>query len=605
MKQFKTLELLAPARDIECGIAAINHGADAVYVGAPRFGARAAAGNSLSDISALIAYAHKFRARVYVTLNTVLFDNELEDVRTLVGDLYDAGIDALIFQDMALLEMDIPPIPLFASTQTHNYDIEKIKFLEAVGVQRIILARELSLAQIAAIRQATSVELEAFIHGALCVSFSGQCYFSEAMKGRSANRGECAQMCRLPYTLTDARGNVLARNQHLLSLKDLNLADYLTDLVDRGITSFKIEGRLKDAGYVKNITAFYRAQLDALMAGHTDMHRASSGTTHVTFTPDPSRSFNRGFTEYFIRRRNRTMVSLQTPKAIGAPLGRVKDIGPDFFTLDTGTQINNGDGICFFDEHDELRGVNINNVVRGRIHPNLMAGIERGTVIYRNHDHEFEKQLRTNTAQRTIGVTLELDTTPDGFILRATDEDGVQATASVQQPHEPAGKPDEALQTIERQCARMGETSYTLREFHYLPDAVWFIPASVLNALRRACIAALDTGRAKSFERIPCLRARNNAPYPSTSLDRYANVVNETAAAFYRRHGVEHVERGVELQKSFSGTTLMTTRYCLKYQFDLCKGERGSAEELFLSDGRNTFRLEFDCDRCVMNIVAP
>jgi 23S rRNA 5-hydroxycytidine C2501 synthase len=605
MEKHSQIELLAPARDLESGLAAINHGADAVYIGAPRFGARAAAGNSLEDVATLISHAHKYWARVYITLNTLLFDHELEDAHSLITRLYEAGADALIFQDMGLLELDLPPIPLFASTQTHNYDLAKIRFLEGIGIQRVILARELSARQIAAIRETTTIELEAFIHGALCVSFSGQCYFSEVVKGRSANRGECAQMCRLPYSLIDSRGNILAENQHVLSLKDLNLSDYLSELIAAGVTSFKIEGRLKDVHYVKNITAFYRARLDAIMAGQPSLRPSSSGSTTFTFAPDPSRSFSRGFTQYFFKRRTREMVSLRTPKSLGATLGQITSVTSTSFTVRTSEILHNGDGICFFDGDDELQGVNINRVEGEDVFPNSMEGIEPGTILYRNHDHEFTRQLRGKTSARRIGVALSFEESTEGFVLLATDEDGITAQSTIAHAKVPATNADRARNTIQTQMSKMGETIFAPTEFRYVPETVYFLPISLLNSLRRSCIEALEVERAKSYPRCEHSFVPNALPYPDKTLDQYANVVNDKAEAFYRRHGVNEIARGVELQSSHSGTTLMTTKYCLKYQFDLCDGERSASEELFLTDGKRRYRLDFDCGRCVMKIVAP
>jgi collagenase-like PrtC family protease len=385
------IELLAPAKDLESGRAAINHGADAVYVGAPKFGARSAAGNSLDDIAKLIQYAHRYWAKVYVALNTILFDDELDEAQTIIRSISEAGADALIIQDMGLLELDLPPLPLFASTQTHNYSLKKIQFLEKVGFQRIILARELSLKQLKEIRANTRVELELFIHGALCVSFSGQCYMSQAIQGRSANRGVCAQMCRLPYTLTDNLGQVLENEKYLLSLKDLNLSEYLRDLIDTGISSFKIEGRLKDINYVKNITAFYRQRIDEILETDSSLSSASSGRTIAEFQPDPSRTFNRGFTDHFFRRRNKDILSSQTPKSVGACLGTVGKIRRDHFLLETTEALHNGDGICFFDQQELLCGTNINKVEINKIYPSELKGIEEGTMIYRNYDHQFSR----------------------------------------------------------------------------------------------------------------------------------------------------------------------------------------------------------------------
>jgi len=599
------LELLSPARDLECGLAAINHGADAVYIGAPKFGARAAAGNPLKDIAELISHAHRYWARVYITLNTILYDSELKEASSLIHQLYDAGADALIIQDMGLLELDLPPILLFASTQTHNYDIEKIQFLERVGIQRVILARELSLKQVSEIRKATSLELEFFVHGALCVSFSGQCYFSQAAMGRSANRGECAQMCRLPYTLTDSRGNVLASNQHVLSLKDLNLSDYLAGLIDAGVTSFKIEGRLKEPSYVKNITAFYRAKLDAVIETREGLRPSSSGKTTFFFIPDPERTFNRGATDYFIRGRKHRLVSLQTPKSVGKLLGTVQSVGNGFFVLPTSSELHNGDGICFFGENDELMGSNINRVEESRIFPNSMEGIEPGAIVYRNYDHEFGQLLASDSAQRTVDIDLTFDETPDGFQLLAVDEDRNEATHRLVHPKEIARNPTAALETIRTQLSKLGETIFNAKSLTIVPKQVPFLPVGVLNQLRRDCIAALIVERTRNIPQQVKTIVPNNFPFPHKRLDYSANIVNEKAVAFYTRHGVEEIEKGLELQNDSSGKILMTTRHCLKFQFDLCRGDKGGAEELFLSDGRTSYKLDFDCEQCVMKIVAP
>ena len=599
------LELLAPARDLECGLAAINHGADAVYIGAPKYGARAAAGNSLEDIATLIAHAHKYWARVYITLNTILYDDELQEARNLIQRLYDAGADALIIQDMGLIELDLPPIPLFASTQTHNYDVEKIRFLERVGLQRVILARELSLRQIREIRQATKIDLEFFVHGALCVSFSGLCYFSQVAKGRSANRGECAQMCRLPYTLTDGRGNVLAENQHVLSLKDLNLSAYLADLVDAGVTSFKIEGRLKETPYVKNITAFYRSKLDELIEGRDSLCRSSSGKTTFFFEADPEKTFSRGTTDYFIRGRRQEIVSLHTPKSVGKLIGSVESIDAEFFTLERASQLHNGDGICFFDDNDELRGVNINTVHGNRVYPNSMEAIQPGVVLYRNFDHAFIQQLKSETSKRKIGVRLFFGEHKRGFQLRAVDEDGNEVVQCIEHPKEKAKKPEAANDAINAQLSKLGKTDFLASETVIGMKDALFLPVGVLNQLRRDCISSLEAERARKYPRRSSSIVPNNFPYPTTTLNYSANVVNESAAQFYRRHGVQQIERGLELQNDVAGKVVMTTRHCLKYQFDLCRGEKGSAEELYLSDGRTKYKLEFDCDACVMKVVSP
>ncbi|HTY35603.1 MAG TPA: U32 family peptidase [Bacteroidota bacterium] len=606
MSQHSTaIELLAPARNLEGGLAAINYGADAVYIGAPRFGARAAAGNSLEDIAALISYAHKYWAKVYVTLNTVLYDHELEEARKLAHQLYERGADALIIQDMGLLELDLPPIPLFASTQTNNVDVAKIQFLEKVGLQRVILARELSLRQIQEIRKSTSVDLEFFVHGSLCVSFSGICYFSQAAQGRSANRGECAQMCRLPYTLTDARGNILAQNQHVLSLKDLDLSGYLAELIDAGISSFKIEGRLKETSYVKNVTAFYRSKLDALLEGDNALRRASSGKTIFHFEPDPERTFSRGKTDYFIRGRRPGIASLHTPKSVGKLIGTVMSVDTTSFVLDGHADLHNGDGICFFNTNDEFTGININGVEGTRVTPNSMRGIEPGTVLYRNLDLEFTKALKSDSSRRAIAVKFVFGETAAGFQLRATDEDGVEVIQTLEHPKEPARKSENAKSSILTQLSKLGETIFVSEEITIQTDPMFFLPVGVLNKLRRDCISALEAERERMRHRPTFALSANTEPFPSRQLDYTANVVNRMAAQFYRRHGVQEIEPGVELQSDAAGKALMTTKHCLKYQFDLCRGERGSAEELYLFDGRTNYRLEFDCDQCVMRVVSP
>lgn len=599
------LELLSPARDLECGLAAINHGADAVYIGAPKFGARSAAGNPLSDIDQLISYAHQYWARVYVTVNTILFDDEIEEARLLIHRLYNAGADAIIIQDMGLLELDLPPIPLFASTQTHNYEIEKIRFLERVGIQRVILARELSLKQIGEIRKSVGLDLEVFVHGALCVSFSGQCYLSQATLGRSANRGECAQMCRLPYTLTDARGNVLAKNQHVLSLKDLDLSAYLGDLVNAGVTSFKIEGRLKEPNYVKNVTAFYRSRLDALIEKRDTFTRSSSGRTIFHFEPDPEKTFNRGTTDYFIRGRRQKVVSLRTPKSVGKMLGKISSVHPGYFVLESSEQLHPGDGICFFNAQDELAGVNINKVQGSEVVPDSMDGIEPGIVVYRNLDHDFMKRLQSGSSSRRIAVKMFFDETENGFTLRAVDEDGNEAEKRIERAKDVAKKPEAALGSIKAQLSKLGETIFQAEQITVDLKTAYFLPVATLNQMRRDCLALLAARRAELLPRRTCELVPNDVPYPQSSLDYSANIVNKKAVQFYERHGVETIEKGLELQAGAAGKVLMTTRHCLKYQFDLCRGDRGGKEELFLWSGDTKYALEFDCDQCVMKVVAP
>lgn len=598
------IELLAPAKDLESGRAAINHGADAVYVGAPKFGARAAAGNSLNDIAKLIQYAHRYWAKVYVALNTILFDDELDEAQAIVRSLSEAGADALIIQDMGLLELDLPPIPLFASTQTYNYSLEKIQFLEKVGFQRVILARELSLKQLKEIRADTTIDLEFFIHGALCVSFSGQCYLSQATQGRSANRGACAQPCRLPYTLSDSSGKILAKDKYLLSLKDLNLSEYLRDLIDAGVSSFKIEGRLKDVNYVKNITAFYRQRIDEILKTDSSLSSASSGRTMFAFQPDPSRTFNRGFTDHFIRRWNKDILSSHTPKSVGACLGKAGKTRRDHFLLETTEALHNGDGICFFDQQEVLCGTNINKVERNKIYPSELKGIEEGTMIYRNYDHRFAKTLQENKTKRLINVKMQFEETESGFVLSIVDDDNVKVSVVQKVEKTPAKKLAAAEETVRRQLMKLGDSIFVSERLDIIWSQPYFIPVSVCNELRREAIAQLEEKRMKRFPQHHSSIIPNSEPYPTTHLDYSANVANKKSESFYRKHGVETIESAFELQPEKPGAVLMTMKHCLRFQYGLCAGQGiADADPLFLQEAKNTYRLEFDCEACQMKIV--
>jgi putative protease len=599
----RRIELLAPAKDLESGRAAINHGADAVYVGAPKFGARAAAGNSLNDIAKLIQYSHRYWAKVYVALNTILLDDELDEAQEIVRSLSEAGADALIIQDMGLLELDLPPIPLFASTQTHNYSLEKIQFLEKIGFQRVILARELSLKQLKEIRANTTVDLEFFIHGALCVSFSGQCYLSQATQGRSANRGACAQSCRLPYTLTESNGNILAKDKYLLSLKDLNLSEYLRDLIDAGISSFKIEGRLKDMNYVKNVTAFYRQRIDEILETDSSLSSASSGRTMLAFQPDPSRTFNRGFTDHFIQRRNKDILSFHTPKSVGACLGKAGKIRRDHFLLETTEALHNGDGICFFDQQEVLCGTHINTVEKNKIYPSELKGIEEGTMIYRNYDHQFAKTLQKSKTKRLINVKMQFEETESGFVLSIVDEDDVKVSVVQKVEKTPAKNLAAAEETVRRQLMKLGDSIFVSERLHIIWSQPYFIPVGICNELRREAIAQLEEKRMKRFPGHHASISPNSVPYPTTHLDYSANVANKKAELFYHRHGVEMIEPAFELQQS-KRAIVMTMKHCLRFQYGLCVGQGiTDAEPLFLQEAKNTYRLEFDCEACQMKIV--
>ena len=598
------LELLSPAKNLEFGREAINHGADALYIGAPAFGARAAATNTLEDIEALVKYAHLYGCKVFATVNTLLFDNELEPAVKMIRQLYNIGVDALIIQDLGLLECDLPPIELHASTQCHNATVERVKFMESVGFKRVILARETSLEQMRALREATTVDLEAFVHGALCVSYSGQCYMSQYLTGRSGNRGCCSQPCRSTYDLVTADGRLLMKDRHLLSLRDFNASQQLSNMIDAGITSFKIEGRLKDLSYVKNITAYYRQLLDNLMEGH---QKASSGRCTYTFTPDPDRTFNRGYTDYFLRGRQ-PMASFDTQKSLGKRIGKVTAIGRRTLTLDGTEPLANGDGLCYFDADHRLQGFLVNEVQGQTITPNQMPTLTVGTAIWRNNDVLFERRLQGHSADRRIGVDMRFRATDDGYSLELTDEDRLTITVGKTLDHIPSDNPDRNSQNIVRQLSKLGDTPFEAREVTDETHGSLFLPAAQLNQLRREAAEALTNRRIEHFRPADTPRVDNGEPYPETVLDYRANVLNTKTETFYRRHGVQQVERGLEQTLDYDGKALMTTRYCLRYELGCClkkgKGEMKIApnDTLLLRNQGRQFRLEFDCRECLMRI---
>jgi len=599
------VELLAPAKDLETGMAAINCGADAVYIGAAYFGARELAANPLGDIAKLVSYAHQFWARVYVTLNTLLRDDELPQAEQLANELYELGADALIIQDTGLLELELPPIPLFASTQMHNQTPERVAFLEKVGIQRAILARELSLEQIRAIRAQTSLELETFVHGALCVSYSGQCYLSYALGGRSGNRGQCAQPCRRAYRLIDADGKVLEERRYLLSLRDLNLSEHLDELLDAGVRSFKIEGRLKDKSYVMNIVGYYRQKLDMLLEMRA-LHPAASGKVHLDFIPDPRKTFNRGYTTYFLHGRKKTVGAIDTPKSTGEPLGRVTRIGRNTFTLDGKTEIRRGDGLCFFNTQRELVGTTVNEVQGQTITPEHMTGISSGTLVFRNHDHAFLSALEKSKAERKIGVRFRLAATQKGLALFAQDEDGNEAMYALECEISVAENPELALEAIDKQLYKLGGTAYEcIFVRNDLPGA-YFIPLRTLNELRRGALQALAQQRAANYPRVEGGAVVNTVPYPVRELAFQGNVLNHKAEAFYRRHGVVKIEPAAESGLDMHGRKVMTTKHCIKHQMGWCPKDQPDlrlAEPLALVDEHgNLFQLRFRCKECEMEV---
>jgi putative protease len=601
----KKIELLAPAGTCDIGMAAINCGADAVYIGAQRFGAREAAGNTVADIEKLCAHAHRYWARVYAAVNTILTDAELADAQGLIRQLYGAGIDGLIIQDMGLLEIDLPPLPLFASTQMHNATAERVGFLEKVGFSRIILARELSLHDIRTIRARTQVELECFVHGALCVGYSGQCFMSYAIGGRSGNRGQCAQPCRRRYRLQDASGRAVREEAHFLCLKDLNLSDHLGDLIDAGITSFKIEGRLKDMAYVMNTVSSYRRRLDALLDGK-NLQKSSSGAAMPGFEPDLQKTFNRGYTRYFLYGPASACSSMETPAFRGELLGTVSRVTPDHIEIKSNRELHNGDGICFLNAQGQLQGTNINTVQGRTVVAEKQAGMHAGTAIYRNHDRLFMQQLKKPSAKRHIRVRLCLEEIPDGFMLTACDEDVMTARAELAARKQPAEKPQQAAATIEKQLAKLGDTDFNCTQVSVDMQQMYFLPVSALNELRRTVIARLAKAREQARPRARGGVIKNNAPHPEKNLSYCGNVLNQKAAAFYRRHGVEQIEPAAESGLDLHGRCVMTSKYCIRRELGCCLAEEaGSAfpKDIFLVDhDSRRFELRFDCSRCVMEI---
>lgn len=598
------IELLAPARDLACGMAAIDGGADAVYIGAPRFGARARAGNSLEDIEALVRYAHRYWARVYATVNTLLYDHELPEAVELIARLYEIGVDAVIVQDVGLLECDLPPIPLIASTQMHNDTPDKVAFLEQVGFARVILARELSLEQIRAIRARTRIELEVFVHGALCVCYSGQCYLSYAIGGRSGNRGECAQPCRRRYTLVDRHGVPVVQNKHLLSLRDMNRSAYLGELIDAGVCAFKIEGRLKDRAYVLNVVGYYRHVLDGLLA-ERGLRAASSGRSRIDFAPDVHKTFHRGYTDYFLHGRREKIGALDTPKMVGEEVGKVRRVLRDGFEIDSAVELHNGDGLCFFDAAGELVGTVVTGVQGQRVQVESTEGVRVGSVVYRNHDHRFLSALEKSRPERRIGVRMTLRETANGLALSAVDEDGNRAEVEAGVEKQVALKPAQMVETVRRQLTKTGETGFECQEVEIAWTTPLFVPVGTLNAMRRDLLDRLAQVREQNRPRLEVLPVRNDVPYPATRLSYLGNVLNQKAAAFYRRHGVIEIEPAAESGLEMRGRQVMRTRYCVLHQLDLCRRAHpdGPAEPLYLVDENgHRYRLKFDCARCEMTV---
>lgn len=604
----KKVEILAPAKNLFQGMAAINAGADAVYIGAPQFGARSNATNPVEDIAELVEYAHLFKAQVFVVLNTILYENELETCRKLIFELYEIGVDALIIQDMAIMEMELPPIVIHASTQANNRDPKHVKFLADAGMKRVVLARELNLDQIREISKATDVELEFFVSGALCVSFSGNCYMSVANGERSANRGSCAQNCRLPYQLIDGKGETLIANSHLLSIKDLDLSDQLPNLIEAGITSFKIEGRLKDLVYVKNNVSYLRKKLDAFLEGNDKFQKASSGRTFYNFEAEMDRSFNRGYTDYFVNHRKEKIGSWETPKSQGQVIGKLIAVKGNSYVIENSDKLNNGDGLYFVNEMGEGDGVMINTISNNLVIPNTFKPIKEGTMIYRNSDAAFNKLVeREDSAIRKIGIKLRFTETNDGFQLTAIDEDGHTTSSSIQSSKE-LSKNGESIASIRKNLAKTGNTPFIVDDIEIDLSADWFLPISKINEIRRIVTDQLVEVRVKEYVRKEFQITKTDHPYPVSQLDFTHNVSNNLARAFYHRHGVTEIEKAFELQWDPGKSRVMVTKYCVKYELGKCpihqKDTMGEklTEPLTLKHGENAYKLKFNCKPCEMEI---
>ncbi|QSX36577.1 peptidase U32 family protein [Shewanella sedimentimangrovi] len=610
------LELLAPAKNADYGIEAIRHGADAVYIGGPAYGARHTAGNSVADIARLCEFAHRYHAQVFVTFNTILLDDELEQARRLIWEVYEAGADAIIVQDLGLLELELPPIALHASTQMDNRVPAKVAFLEHVGFSQVVLARELSLSQIRAVAAETKMRLEYFIHGALCVAFSGQCYISEAYTdNRSANRGECSQQCRMPGNLKTRQGDIIASNEHMLSLKDNNQTENLEALIDAGVRSFKIEGRLKDLSYVKNVTAHYRQQLDAIMARRPEFEPASHGRCSYSFQPDPDKSFNRGKTDYFTHERQPSIADFRTPKYLGIEVGKVSHIGKDHIVVDSDTEFHNGDGLGFFAKNyekarlsdDKLTGFRVNRADGNTLYlKEVPKDLRLGVTLYRNHDQEFEMLLSKESAERLVPVNFALADREGGLALTAFDNHGHSVTVTADFDKQQAKDIERNRDGLIKNLGKLGNTDFSLGEIDLGDAGAVFAPASVINGLRREAIEALEQARIEGYRRPTPWQRDMSARYPQRSLTYLGNVSNQKAKDFYTRHGVVSIRDAYEVRPVKGDAPLMITKHCIRYSYNMCPKEVPGlkAEPLEMELGGKPFKLVFDCHKCEMLVVG-
>ena len=601
------IELLAPARNAEIGIEAVLHGADAVYIGAKNFGARSAAGNETTDIARLCRFAHTYGARVYVALNTILYDDELQAVEKLTHELYDAGADALIVQDFSLLRLNLPPIALHASTQMDITTPERALFLSQCGFEQIVLARELSLQEIKNISSLVPAKIEAFVHGALCVSYSGRCYASEACFGRSANRGRCAQFCRLSFDILDADGTTIGSDKHFLSLRDMNRSQSLEEMMDAGVNSFKIEGRLKGTDYVKNVTAYYRKAIDDILERRGEYVRTSYGNTTLSFSPVLEKSFNRGFTDYFLHGRT-PMMSADTPKAIGEAVGQIVQINPNSFTVKGSIPLHAGDGLCYIGQNGKMEGLRVNRVEGKEVFPAKPARLVVGTDLYRNLDHAFTHALEKPSATRKMQLDIVLRETQEGYSLTLSDEAGKSYTLDVKATHEVARSPQ--AEAIRRQLSRLGDTPYELRTLHVHTNGERFIPASILGGWRRQAVKALLFSKRTKPDGDTAIRQKHQpAQCPTETVDYTANISNEEARAFLTNCGAKSIAPAFEIQQP-EDAILMTCRHCLRYALGACTRYGGTNPtwkeplSLRLPDGRR-FPIEFDCQHCEMRVKGP
>ncbi|MBQ0105816.1 MAG: U32 family peptidase [Armatimonadetes bacterium] len=601
-------ELLAPAKNLECGKYAIDAGADAVYIGAESFGAREKAGNSVNDIETLVKYAHRYNAKVYVTVNTILYDREIPLAHSLIQKLYHIQADGIIIQDPGLLEMDLPPIKIIASTQMHNISAEKINFFSELGVKRFILPRETSLKEIKEIREKTNTELECFIHGALCVSYSGRCYLSFGIGGRSANRGACAQPCRKLYSLYDTEGKLIRANKYFLSLKDLCLADRLEELIDAGITSFKIEGRLKDTDYVTNTVAYYRQKLDEILEKR-GLKKSSSGFTEMNFTPDINKTFNRGYTEFFLdgNRNTRTNLtgSIDTPKMMGEYVCRVKEVkGRKIFYNDKQIpKLHSGDGICYFDRYGTLRGTQVNKVFDKCFEVNETKQIAEGTRIFRNSDFEFGKILKNASVKRFIKTEFILRDAEGGILFEVTDEDGIKAEFLFTDIKDKANDEEKEKENITRQLKKSGNSYFRCQNVVFSLAEIPFFPMSLLNEIRRECYSLLAGKRRDSYQTEEGEIQQTESPYIREDLPYQENIINSYSKEFYTFHGVKSMEEGPEGGCDMVGKQVMSTKYCIRNQMGMCNEDKTQNTPIYLADeNKNILKCTFDCKRCGMNI---